>query len=169
MLGVGLLSSFAVGAFVLRTRAFVPALRVLFLLATLGTAALLFSLKRGVNGQLLGSGIVLGIAAVPLLPLTLETAGESFFPVGDDASGAVLTMAGKALGALFLFVLQPLVGRSDCTSVFTPLFFVFTGLLCVSGCLIFAFKADYRRARAEEDVKESREGISTALLNREEN
>ena len=149
MLGVGLLSSAAVGGALLRSRALVPALKGLFCLAAAGTLLLLGSLKRGAPGQLLGAAVALGAAAVPLLPITLETAAECFFPVGEEASSALLTMAGKAFGAGFLFALQPLVAAGDCSTVATPGAALLAAVLLCAGGALALVKADYRRARAE--------------------
>ena len=154
MLGVGLLSSMGMGVVLLRTRALVPALKLLFCGAGVGTLLLLGSLQRGGGAQLLGVAVALGACAVPLLPIALETAAESFFPVGEDASSALLTMAGKGLGAVFLFSLQPLVAAGDCSTVVTPAAGLLVAVLACASIGVLTFQTDYRRGRAEAAVVE---------------
>ena len=60
------------------------------------------------SGYLLAAAGVLGAFAVPMLPLALESAAESFYPATEDVSSGLLTIAGKAFGVVALFCLQPL-------------------------------------------------------------
>lgn len=151
MLITGLFSSMGVGALLLRTRAFVPTMRVLFICAFACALGFLGAVRPGGGGALLAAAVALGAAAVPLLPVALETAAESFFPVAEDASSGLLTAAGKGLGAGVLFGLQPLVAGWDCASVAAPPAALLLGLLTVSGAVLACFKKDYRRERAERE------------------
>jgi len=164
MLLTGLFSSLGVGALLLRTSALVPALRVLFCCAAACALGFLGALRPGAGGALLGAAVVLGAAAVPLLPVALETAAESFFPVSEDASSGLLTAAGKGLGAGVLFGLQPLVAGWDCRALVSPPAGLLVGLLAVSGAALACFKRDYKRERAEREAAGEDAGDAAPLL-----
>jgi FLVCR family MFS transporter 7 len=162
MLLAGLFSSLGVGAALLRTRAFVPALRALFCAALACALAFFAALRPGAGGALLAAAVALGAVAVPLLPVALETAAESFFPVGEDASSGLLTAAGKGLGAAALFALQPLAAGWDCASVASPPAGLLLGLLAVAAASLARFRKDYRREAAEGGAAGSGGGHESA-------
>ena len=97
----------------------------------------------------LAASALLGAAAVPLLPLTLENAAECTYPIAEDSSASLLTSAGKLAGVVFVVALQPLAGAGACATVLTPAAGVVAGAICVSALGLLAFRADYRRAAAE--------------------
>ena len=159
MLASGLFTSAAAG-FVLRaTGAFVPVLRSGIGIAILALIGFLACLRPSQEALLLAACAILGASAVPLFPVTLESAAECTFPMAEDVSGGLLTMAGKGVGALLVLAMQPLISRSDCSSVATPFAALLLSVLLASTVSFFMFKRDYRRGDAERRaaVSSSRE------------
>lgn len=161
MLLSGLFTAIIAG-FVLRaTGAFVPALRLGIASAAVGMLGFLLALRPHGEVALLVTAALLGAAAVPLLPLSLENAAEATFPISEDASAALLTAAGKLFGVAFVFVLQPLATSSSCATVATPVFFVVISAIAIAAASLFSFQVDYRRVAAEEQVVAAREDEQT--------
>lgn len=149
MLATGLFSSIGAGLAMRATGYFVPALRCGIVCAALGMVNFLLALRPGGTAVVLAAAAVLGTAAVPLLPLTLENAAECTYPIAEDSSASLLTSVGKLAGVVFVVALQPLVGDGACTSVLTPAAGVVAGAICCSALGLLAFRADYKRAAAE--------------------
>jgi hypothetical protein len=155
MLASGLFSAVGAGVALRATGFFVPALRVGIACAALGMVNFLLALRPGGAAALLAASAVLGAAAVPLLPLTLENAAELTFPIAEDSSASLLTSAGKLAGVVFVLILQPLVGRGACATVLTPAAGVVAGAIGCSALVLLSFRADYRRAAAERGADEA--------------
>jgi hypothetical protein len=151
-----MVSAVGAGLAMRATRAFVPALRAGIASAALGMIGFLLSLRPGAAPVVLAASAVLGAAAVPLLPLTLENAAETTFPIAEDVSAALLTSAGKLAGVVLVVALQPLVGRGACASVLTPAAGVIAAAIGCSALGLLGFQADYRRAAAERGADAAR-------------
>jgi FLVCR family MFS transporter 7 len=152
LLGAGLLTAALTGVALERTHAYVPLLRAGILTVLLSAAFMLSSLRPAAAPALYASMALLGAAAVPLLPLTLENAAECTFPLPEDASASLLTMAGKYVGAGLTFALQPMLALpavAACASVATPTAALILAALAVAAAAIGMFKKDYRRQAAE--------------------
>lgn len=152
MLATGLLSALGAGVALKATGAFVTALRLGIGCASVGMVGFLAALRPGNAPALLAASAVLGIAAVPLLPLTLENAAEATFPTPEDASASLLTSAGKVMGVVFVAALQPLVASSTCSTVFTPAAGVVVGAMAVAAMGLLSFQVDYRRTASERST-----------------
>ena len=51
---------------------------------------------------------LLGFVVLPMLPTTLDAAGEATYPVSEDVSSGLLMTAGQLSGIVFVYVLQAL-------------------------------------------------------------
>lgn len=149
MLLSGLLTAIFAGFALRATGAFVPALRFGIASAAVGMLGFLLALRPHGEVVLLVASAILGAAAVPLLPLSLENAAEATFPIVEDMSAALLTAAGKLFGVAFVFILQPLATSSSCSTVATPVFFFVTSAIVIAATSLFFFQIDYRRVSAE--------------------
>lgn len=159
LLASGLLTSGIVGAYLEKSNALVPVLRVSIILGVIMTVVFLACLRPGISiGLYITSGI-LGAAVVPILPVGLENAAECMFGlVSEDTSASALTMTGKYSGVILTFILQPLLGLStvsDCSTIFTPTAGIILGALLVSAVSIFCFQKDYRRQTIEREYMEN--------------
>lgn len=162
MLATGLLSALGAGVALKATGAFVTALRLGIGCASVGMVGFLAALRPGNAPALLAASAILGIAAVPLLPLTLENAAEATFPTPEDASASLLTSAGKVMGVVFVAALQPLVASSTCSTVFTPAAGVVVGAMAVAAMGLLSFQVDYRRTASERSTSTSTSSTFTA-------
>ena len=149
MLSSGLFTAIAIGVALRKTGAFVPLLRGGIVLAALAMAGFLAALRPNAYAALLGFSALLGAAAVPLHPLTLENAAEHTYPLSEDSSATLLTAAGKGLGVIFVFSVQPLLASNSCSTIFTPGAGVLACIITISALFLVSFKADYRRGTAE--------------------
>ena len=159
MLATGLFSAIGAGLALRATGAFVPALRIGICCASAGMVGFLLALRPGNAAALLSASAVLGAAAVPLLPLTLENAAEATYPTPEDSSAALLTSAGKLLGVVFVAALQPLAAASTCTSVLTPAAGVVVGAMAVAALGLLSFRVDYRRTALERSAVAAAAGV----------
>lgn len=100
LLVAGLPSTAATAVALDRTHAYRPALKGGILAA--GAALLLFSAALR-PGNLLGVSLAaaaLGAACLPLLPVTLESAAETTYPVPEQISGGVILLLSQVFGVL---------------------------------------------------------------------
>jgi MFS family permease len=154
MLSSGLFTAIAIGVALRKTGAFVPLLRGGIVIAALAMAGFLAALRPNAYAALLGFSALLGAAAVPLHPLTLENAAEHTYPLSEDASATLLTAAGKGLGVIFVFSVQPLLASNSCSTIFTPGAGVLACIITISALFLVSFQADYRRGTAESGFVE---------------
>jgi len=153
MLGTGLFTSLTVGYLLAgRRHALLPAFRAHFLAAAISALLFLATFRPHGSGYLLAAAGVLGAFAVPMLPLALESAAESFYPATEDVSSGLLTIAGKAFGVVALFCLQPLFSQSSCASVFSPAAGFIGASLAVASSFFVLFKTQLKRLQAEESI-----------------
>ena len=108
---------------------------------------------------MLGAAAVLGACLIPLLPIALENAAESTFPVPEDVSSGLLMIAGNYVGLALTLAMAPLLGGA-CTSVATPSAGLAVGVQAVAVVALALFKGEPRRQEAE--ARERKGVASTA-------
>jgi Na+/melibiose symporter-like transporter len=170
LLGAGLLGAFVVGVILEKTRAYMLVLKCGIIAAISATIFNLCSMQQDAPVQLVASFAVMGLALIPLLPVSLENAAECTYPVPEDNSAALLLQAGQIVGIIMIFALTPMINlnpQADCSSVVTPSAGLILGLMVVAVAVLLPFKKDYRRQAAELARKrdlDSEESTPTVLL-----
>jgi len=152
LLGAGLLGAVVMGVLLEKTKAYVPLLKAGIVLVVGTTIFMLVSLKPGNSAQAIASWGVMGLALIPLLPVSLENAAEATYPIPEDNSAGLLLLVGQLFGIAFIFLLTYLLSinpSADCSSVVSPVAGVIVGSLVIAAGALLTFKKDYRRQRAE--------------------
>jgi len=162
LLGAGLLTAAGASAALSASRAYVGLLRLGMGGTLAGALGLLACLSPGVGlARLLPAAAAFGALAVPLQPLTLESAAELTFPLPADASAALLTAGGKLLGAALVGAMQPLLGRGPnggCAGLAAPAAILVLACLAAAAGALAMVRPQYRRLAAEAGWEEGRAG-----------
>lgn len=169
LLGVGVVASFIVGFVMERTKAFVL-LQKLTMVAS--TAAAVFALavnKPGSAGLVMGAWCVLGAVLQPLLPVALETAAETTYPVSADASSSVLLIGANLVGTGLTYALGDMLNlpvSANCTSVYSPSALLVVICMGVGTIMILFMTVENRRQAAEalQEEKHASSDATQALL-----
>lgn len=92
------------------------------------------------------------MALMPLLPVALESAAETTYPVPEEASGGILILSGQVFGIIATGILNVLIPKAPTyETVWTPAaIFCFFVTLLLAGLLLF-WNAPSRRQAAESD------------------
>ena len=162
LLGAGLLTAAAASVVLAATRAYMLLLRLGMAGALAGALGMLACLSPGIGlDRLLPAAAAFGALAVPLQPLTLETAAELTFPLPADASAALLTGGGKLVGAALVGAMQPLLGRgpnAGCGGLSSPAALLVLACLAAAAGALAMVRPPYRRVAAEAGWVEGRGG-----------
>jgi FLVCR family MFS transporter 7 len=161
LLGAGLLVAAGAGAALEATRAYAAMLRGGMAAATCALLLFLGALRPGQAGLVLGAVAVLGAFLIPLLPIALENAAESTFPVPEDVSSGLLLNAGNYIGLALTLGMAPLIGGS-CTSVVTPAAGLMVGVQAVAVAALAGFKGEPLRQEAEAREREAEKAAAAA-------
>ena len=122
MLLFGLIGAGIMSILMEKTKAYSLLQKSSVVLASGGMLFMLASLQRDKEVQIIASFGFLGLCLIPLLPVNLESAAETTFPVPEDNSAAVLLSAGNTMGIAYIFVLPPLLSlnpSADCGSIWS--------------------------------------------------
>lgn len=152
LLGTGMVAAVGAGIILKITRAYVPMLRICMVLALCGTVFLFSSLRKGAEPTIIASCTILGVVLVPLLPIALQNAAECTYPISEDASSGMLVSLGNIVAAIMTFTIKALISTrasQECSTIFTPSSGVIISLFIFSATMMFLFKKDYRRLKAD--------------------
>jgi MFS family permease len=152
LLGAGILTSFAVGPLLQRTKAYIPIQKADMLLSAAAAVFALFVNKPDNTALVLIAWCVLGATLMPLLPITLETAAEMTFPIPADTSTAVLLITANLIGTALTFILGPLLAlpvSANCSSVFTPAAAVILAFMVAGALMVLPVKSVFKRRDAD--------------------
>lgn len=122
LLLLGLVGAGVMSVLMEKTKAYTLLQKCSVVLASAGMILMLVSLQRGNEALLVSAFGFLGFCLIPLLPVNLESAAETTFPVPEDNSAAVLLSVGNSMGIIYIFVLPALLSlapSSDCSSIWT--------------------------------------------------
>lgn len=157
LIGAGTVGAAAAGVTLDLTKLYKPFLKGGFLLST--AAIILFLLFLRPN-QTIGLGIssgCMGLFMMPLLPITLECAVESTFPISEEASTGLLMASGNTFGIVFIFVLQYFLGLrrtwDDNPTVLVPSSILIAAIVTLCIPFVFLFNGQYKRLTHEREEK----------------
>lgn len=158
VMGAGLLGAGVVSVVLDRTHAYHAALRINIAATCAAALFMLASLREGDFLRLAIAFGAMGLFLLPLLPVTLQNAAESTFPVPEEATTAVLLIAGQFSGVAFTSAYSQLLRHETCSSIYTPTALMTAGSLVVAAVPLLFFRGEYKRLMHEG------EGNATLLL-----
>jgi MFS family permease len=153
LLGVGIVSSFAIGAFLQRSNAYLLTQKLLTAACAVATLGILAVNRPGSPGAVVALWCVLGAAIQPLMPASLEHAAEMTFPVSADSSAALLLVAANVFGCILTLVLTVLVAEPSftrCSTVFNAASGTIAAVMLLGVAVTLPLRKEYRRTHAEE-------------------
>lgn len=153
LLGIGVLTSFAIGPVLERSRRFALIQRLLVWASAAASLFVLAVNRPGSRGIIIGAWCVFGAFVQPLLPVALEHAAEITHPLPPDASASFLLTSANIVGVLIIVLLGCLLGlpvSANCSSVLTPAAGVVVGFMAVGAALALGFRHKLVRSRSEQ-------------------
>ncbi len=190
-LSASLLVSGLVGAAIVsqvleKTKAYETVLKVGFVLCLLAIAFMITQLRAENFGLLCFSFCVLGFALLPMLPTVIENTAECTYPdVSEDLSVGLLFMGGNVLGIAVTSVLEALLkaesekygvvydkngssttgysasSMSGGSAFIRPSNIFMSTIIVVSVVILWQYKGDYRRLKAERAGAQGMPGADT--------
>jgi len=113
----GLVGAGIVGPLVDKTRAYKLFL-VLCMVSSVGSALLLLFAMKPHNLVVIAIACGwLGFSITPILPVTLELAVETTFPIGEATPSGVLMVSGQILGAAMIFTMDYFIDKKNIRGV----------------------------------------------------
>lgn len=158
VMGSGLLGAVVISVVLDRTHAYHAALRVNIIATCAAALFMLSCLREGDFVRLAVSFGVMGLFLLPLLPVTLQNAAECTYPVPEEATTAVLLIAGQFTGVAFTSAYSQLLRHETCSSVYTPTALMTAGSLFAAAVPLLCFRGQYKRLAHEG------EGVASHLL-----
>ena len=153
LIGVGTVGAGVAGAVLDATHAYRPVLKTGFVVAELATAFALLVMRPGQRTLLLIAGGAMGLAMMPLYPVTLECAVECTYPISEENSSGLLLLVGNLTGMLFTFILAALIDlEPHYTTVFTPAALFFFCVMTCCTLTVLRYNGSYKRLDAEKNA-----------------
>jgi MFS family permease len=150
----GVLPSLAIVPALQKWHAYVTLQRVALVASLVGTFLVLVVNQPGIPlGGMYAAYAAYGVMFMPILPLTLEHAAEVTFPCPADTAAAWLLTGANVVGAVFTFVLTPLLEMPvslQCASVVTPTAGLVLGSMALAAAAGAPLVRDYRRRAVEQ-------------------
>lgn len=117
----GLPSSYVVARILDRTHEYNKVATICYVGTAAGTTALFMALRPGQLWTIVAAAAVMGMFALPLLPVSLELAAEVTYPLSEESSTGLLIFAGNSAGILLTVVYGIIIPMAPAyTGVWTP-------------------------------------------------
>eukprot|EP00735_Rhodelphis_limneticus_P012634 TRINITY_DN5950_c0_g1::TRINITY_DN5950_c0_g1_i1::g.9952::m.9952 TRINITY_DN5950_c0_g1::TRINITY_DN5950_c0_g1_i1::g.9952 ORF type:complete len:434 (+),score=78.02,sp/Q28FF3/MFS7A_XENTR/38.46/4e-92,MFS_1/PF07690.11/3.6e-31,MFS_1/PF07690.11/1.9e+03,MFS_2/PF13347.1/4.3e-07,MFS_2/PF13347.1/4.6e+02,Nodulin-like/PF06813.8/0.00011,Nodulin-like/PF06813.8/3.9,OATP/PF03137.15/19,OATP/PF03137.15/0.0023,SPC25/PF06703.6/0.063,NADH_oxidored/PF08040.6/15,NADH_oxidored/PF08040.6/30 TRINITY_DN5950_c0_g1_i1:108-1409( len=154
VIGAGLVGAAIVGPLVDKTHKYKEILKVCFVVAAF--AFLVFSLvlasDRDVElGIICG---VMGFCCFSLLPVSLELAVETTYPVAEGTSAGLMWLMGQIFGLISIGMMDLLRDDENDDDMTNATYFM-SGLAFVGAGAILFFNSNYKRLEAEKEVHDA--------------
>jgi FLVCR family MFS transporter 7 len=159
MVGCGLLSAGAVGAYLDKTHRYHFVLKLLFSLATVAFIACSLVLRPDASAGLSVTFAVLGATMLPILPTALEAAVECTHPVPEEYSSGLIMSSGMITGIGFIYGLERLTdAQPTCEENMGEYYFsgtsaVLLGCGALATAIVFQFRGPLLRLQAEHEIE----------------
>ena len=155
LIGTGLVGAAIFGYLLDVYKSYRLALKSLFTCSALSMVIFFVSIEPN-NQVMLGvCSCLVGFFALPLLPVTLQTAVECTYPIPEELSSACLVLFGNIVGIICTFSIQSLLDLehyrkfSNYNTVFTPSLLFVSCTMFIAWIALISFDGKYKRLEVE--------------------